>query len=60
VLQCELNNDIKNDSTLKLSYSYQVYGDPTKYRAEFKLDVKPKGPRTTWIHQDTVNKETYT
>jgi hypothetical protein len=50
-----------SESTVKISYQYQVFGDPQKYRSEFKFDMlKPQKPRTTWLHKDSINRETYT
>jgi hypothetical protein len=47
--------------TIKLGYSYKLAGDPRWLRSDFKLDiVGANKKRLTWVHQDGVNKETYT
>jgi hypothetical protein len=39
-------------TTLTIGYTYNLYGNPKVYKAEFKLDCVKKGERVLWMHKD--------
>jgi hypothetical protein len=64
VIECEVLPEkllCSGNQTMIFGYQYKVYGDPKIYRAEYKIDIVKNGKsRLSWLHQDKINRETYT